>query len=122
MTWYRKKLSNRKAEHIEYVEFLLSGEKYNITISKRYLFRTLLPFWLELLVLFSLSNKFIFGYVILPNLILYGVFVFMLYGIWKLCNISPKAYIIFHIGVLIILYLLAIPFGYLLEVLWIFCF
>ena len=122
MAWHTKKLTIGKPEHIAYAELLLLGEKYHITISKRYLFRTLLPFWIELLILFSLSNKFIFGYVILPNLILYGVFVFMLYGIWKQCNISPAAYIVFQIVIITVLYLLSIPFGYLLEVLWIFCF
>ena len=121
MAWHTKKLTVGKGEHIEYTEFLLAGEKYHITISKRLLFRTLLPFWIELLVLFSFHSKFIFGYIVLPNLIIYGVFIYMIYDIWKQCSISPKAYIVFHIIVLIILYVLSIPFGNFLEVLWTLC-
>ena len=122
MAWYTKKITIGKADHIEYAELLLSGERYHITISKRYLFRTFLPFWIELLFLFSIRNKVFFGYIILPNLILYGLFAYMLYDIWKQCSISPGAYIGFHLVILIILKILGIPFGHFLEVLWILCF
>ncbi len=117
-----KKLTIGKSEHIKYVELLLAEGKYNIMISKRYLFRILRPFWIVLFLLFSVQNKFFFGYVVLPNILLYGVFMFKVYEVWKCCNISPKAYIIFHCGILFILKLFSIPFGYLLEALWTLCF
>ena len=121
MAWHTKKLTVGKGEHVMYAEFLQLGETYHITISKRLLFRTLLPFWIELLVLFSIHNKVFFGYIVLPNLMLYGLFVYMIYDIWKQCSISPKAYIVFHVAVIIILKILGIPFGHFLEVLWILC-
>ena len=121
MAWHTKKLTVGKGEHVMYAEFLQLGETYHITISKRLLFRTLLPFWIELLVLFSIRNKVFFGYIVLPNLMLYGLFVYMIYDIWKQCSISPKAYIVFHVAVNIILKILGIPFGHFLEVLWILC-
>lgn len=119
--WYMGGSTNSQAEHIKYAELLLSGERYSITISKRLLFRTLLPFWIELLVLFSIRNKVFFGYIVLPNLMLYGLFVYMVYDIWRQCSISPKAYIVFHVMVIILLKLLGIPFGCFLEGLWILC-
>ena len=121
MAWHTKKLTVGKGEHVAYAEFLQLGETYHITISKCLLFRTLLPFWLELLVLFSIRNKVFFGYIVLPNLMLYGLFVYMIYDIWKQCSISPKAYIVFHVAVIIILKILGIPVGHFLEVLWILC-
>ena len=121
MAWHTKKLTVGKGEHVAYAEFLQLGETYHITISKRLLFRTLLPFWLELLVLFSIRNKVFFGYIVLPNLMLYALFVYMVYDIWRQCSISPKAYIVFHVAVIIILKILGIPFGHFLEVLWILC-
>ncbi len=121
MAWYTKKLRAEKGEHVMYAEFLQLGETYHITISKRLLFRTLLPFWIELLFLFSIRNKVFFGYIVLPNLMLYGLFVYMVYDIWRQCSISPGAYIVFHVMVIILLKLLGIPFGYFLEVLWILC-
>lgn len=122
MAWHTKKLTTEKYEHIVYIEFLKLGEVYHITISKRLLFRTLLPFWIELLVLFSIRSKEFFGYIVLPNLMLYGLFTYMAYEVWKQCSISPKAYIVFHVMVIIILKILGNPFGYILEVLWTLCF
>lgn len=122
MAWHTKKLTTEKYEHIAYIEFLKLGEVYHITISKRLLFRTLLPFWIELLVLFSIRSKEFFGYIVLPNLMLYGLFTYMAYEVWKQCSISPKAYIVFHVMVIIILKILGNPFGYILEVLWTLCF
>ena len=121
MAWHTKKLTVGKGEHVMYAEFLQLGETYHITISKRLLFRTLLPFWIELLALFSIRNKVFFGYIVLPNLMLYALFVYMVYDIWRQCGISPKAYIVFHVAVIIILKILGIPFGHFLEVLWILC-
>ena len=121
MAWYTKKLTLGKAEHIAYAEFLQLGETYHITISKRLLFRTFLPFWIELLFLFSVQNKVFFGYIILPNLILYGLYAYMVYDIWKQCSISLKAYIFFHLAVIITIKILGIPFGHFLEALWILC-
>lgn len=122
MAGYMKNLSTSKSEHIKYAEFLLSGEKYSITISKRYLFRILLPLWIVMYVWFAVRNKFFFYIVTLPGLFVYGLFAYMVYPVWKMCNISPKAYIVFHVSFLIILKLLAIPFGYLVEALWTLCF
>ena len=121
MAWYTKKLTLGKAEHIVYAEFLQLGETYHITISKRLLFRIFLPFWIELLFLFSIQNKVFFGYIVLPNLMLYGWYVYMVYDIWKQCSISPKAYICFHLAVVIMLKFFGIPFGHFLEALWILC-
>ena len=122
MAWHTKKLTTEKYEHIAYIKFLKLGEVYHITISKRLLFRTLLPFWIELLVLFSIRSKEFFGYIVLPNLMLYGLFTYMAYEVWKQCSISPKAYIVFHVMVIIILKILGNPFGHILEVLWTLCF
>lgn len=122
MAWYRQNLSINKSEHIKYAEFLLSGEKYSISISKKYLFRIFMPFWIVLYVLFAVRHKFFFYWIILPNLFFYSLFSYMVYPVWRMCNISPKAYIVFHCCVLILLKLLAIPFGYLVEALWTLCF
>ena len=121
MAWHTKKLTLGKAEHIAYAEFLQLGETYHITISKRLLFRTFLPFWIELLFLFSVQNKVFFGYIVLPNLILYGLYAYMVYDIWKQCSISLKAYIFIHLTVITVLKILGIPFGHFLEALWILC-
>ena len=122
MAWYLKNVSSSKSEHIKYAEFLLSGEKYSITISKRYLFRIMMPLWIVMFVWFAVRSKFFLYIVTLPGLFFYGIFAYMVYPVWKMCNISPKAYIVFHVGFLILLKLLAIPFGYLVEVLWTLCF
>lgn len=122
MAWYRQNLSTSKSEHIKYVELLLSGERYNITIAKRYLFRIFLPFWIVLYLFFAVRSKFFFGWIVIPSLFFYSLFSYMVYPVWRQCNIRPKAYIVFHVGFLIILKLLAIPFGYLVEVLWTLCF
>jgi hypothetical protein len=121
MAWHTKKLTLGKAEHIVYAEFLQLGETYHITISKRLLFRTFLPFWIELLFLFSVQNKVFSGYIVLPNLILYGLYAYMVYDIWKQCSISLKAYIFIHLTVITVLKILGIPFGHFLEALWILC-
>ena len=122
MAWYRQNLSINKSEHIKYAEFLLSGEKYSISISKKYLFRIFMPCWIVLYVLFAVRHKFFFYWIIRPNLFFYSLFSYMVYTVWRMCNISPKAYIVFHCCVLILLKLLAIPFGYLVEALWTLCF
>ena len=120
--WYLANLSTSKSEHIRYVELLLGGDSFNIMVAKQYLFRTVWPLWIVMFVWFAVRNKFFFYMVTLPGLFWYGIFTYMIYPVWKMCNISPKAYIIFHIGVLIILKLLAIPFGYLVGALWTLCF
>lgn len=122
MAWQMKKITIGKPQHIQYVEFLLAEKNYNIMISRHYLFRILRPFWIVLLLLFSIQNKFFFGYVVLPNILLYFILLFSIYEIWKCLNIPLKAYIAFHTTVLVILKLLSIPVGYLLEVLWTLCF
>ena len=122
MAWQTKKITVVKPQHIQYAEFLLAEKNYNIIISRHYLLRMLHPFWIVLLLLFSIPNKFFFGYVVLPNILLYFIFLFSIYEIWKCCNIPLKAYIVFHTIMLVFLKLLSIPIGYLLEVLWTLCF
>lgn len=122
MAWYTINLKLQKSEYSAYIDMLSSDNKFQILISKRLLFRTVWLFWLLFLIFFSLLKGVFFGVVVLPSLILFGIYLHILFPIWNACNISPKAYIIFHLGALLILKLLSIPFGYLLEVLWILCF
>ena len=122
MAWYMINLKLQKSEYSAYIDMLSSDNKFQILISKRLLFRTVWLFWLLFLIFFSLLKGVFFGVVVLPSLILFGIYLHILFPIWNACNISPKAYIIFHLVVLLILKLLSIPFGYLLEVLWTLCF
>ena len=115
-------LKLQKSEYYAYLDMLSSDNKFQILISKRLLFRTVLLFWILFLIFFSLLKGVFFGIAVLPSLILFGVYLNALFPIWNACGISPKAYIIFHLGTLLILKLLSIPFGYLLEVLWTLCF
>ena len=122
MAWHTINLKLQKSEYSAYIDMLSSDNKFQILISKRLLFRTVWLFWLLFLIFFSHLKGVFFGVVVLPSLILFGIYLHILFPIWNACNISPKAYIIFHLGALLILKLSSIPFGYLLEVLWTLCF
>ena len=115
-------LKLQKSEYYAYLDMLSSDNKFQILISKRLLFRTVLLFWILFWIFFSLLKGVFFGIAVLPSLILFGVYLNARFPIWNACGISPKAYIIFHLGALLIIKLLSIPFGYLLEVLWTLCF
>ena len=119
---HSKNLKLYKSEYYAYIEMLSSGDKFHILISKRLLFRTVIPFWILFLLFFSIQNSVFFGIAVLPSLILYSVYLKMLFPLWNACNISPKAYIVFHCGILLILKLLSIPFSGFMEVLWTLCF
>ena len=109
-------------EYYGYTELLSLGNIYYILISKRLLLKPMLPIWICLLGLFSVRSNIFFAMVGLPSLIIFSVFLIIVFPIWRSCNISAKAYTIFHSTLIIILKIISIPVSMLLEVLWTLCF
>ena len=109
-------------EYYEYTEFLSLGNVYYILISKRLLLKPVLPIWLFLLGVFLVRNHIFFAMVALPSLLVFTIFLVMLFPLWEACNISVKAYIVFHNSCIIILKTISIPLSMLLEVFWNLCF
>lgn len=109
-------------EYYEYTELLALGNVYYIQISKRLLIKPMLPIWLYLLGLFLVRSNIFFAMVGLPSLIVFSVFLVMLFPLWKACNVSAKAYIVFHGASILLIKIISIPVSMLLEVLWTLCF
>ena len=117
-----KNLKLHNNDYYDYIKFLSSGNTYFILISKRILFRSIMPIWIYLFGLFLIQNRIFFGMAVLPCLILVSVFLYFAFPLWNVCNISSKAYVVFHVSVIILLKLLSVPITFLLEELWILCF
>ena len=110
------------SEYKLYLRMLASGETFSILISKRLLFRTVLPFWILVFFVFTIPNYVFWALVGIPILILYSLYLWNLYRYWSACNISKHAYIVFHISALFCMIVAASIFSKLLEELWILCF
>lgn len=109
-------------EYYEYSELLSSGNVYYILISKRLLLKPMLSIWGYLLGLFLVRSNVFFATVGFPSLVVFAVFLIMLFPFWESCNVSAKAYIIFHGTCIIIIKIISMPISVLLEVLWTLCF
>lgn len=109
-------------EYYEYTELLSLGNVYYILISKRLLIKPMIPIWAYLLVLFLVRSNIFFAMVGLPSLIVFSVFLVMLFPLWEACNVSAKAYIVFHGTSILLIKIISIPVSMLLEVLWTLCF
>ena len=109
-------------EYYEYTELLLLGNVYYILISKRLLIKPLIPIWACFLALFLVRSNIFFAMVGLPSLIIFSVFLVMLFPLWEACNVSAKAYIVFHGISILLIKIISVPVSMLSEVLWILCF
>ena len=109
-------------EYYEYTELLSSGNMYYILISKRLLIKPMLPIWACFLAMFLVHSHIFFAMVGLPSLIIFSVFLVMLFPLWEACNISARAYIVFHGASILLIKIISIPVSMLLEVLWTLCF
>lgn len=109
-------------EYCEYTELLSLGNVYYILISKRLLIKPMMPIWAYLLALFLVRSSIFFAMVGLPSLIVFSVFLAMFFPLWEACNVSAKAYIVFHGVSILLIKIISIPVSMLLEVLWTLCF
>ena len=109
-------------EYYEYTELLSLGNVYYIIISKRLLIKPMIPIWAYLLVLFLMRSNIFFAMVGFPSLIVFSIFLAILFPLWEACNVSAKAYIVFHGVSILLIRMISIPFSMLLEVLWTLCF
>lgn len=105
----------------EYIGMLLSNGPFSITISKRLLICPVIPIWAFLLAIFLVPDSRFFAMVGIGSLIVCVIYLIILFPAWNACNISIKAYIIFHSFIVIILKTLSIPLYMLLEKLWTLC-
>ena len=117
-----KKNNKYGSEYYAYITMLSSGNSFKIFICKRLLFRPVFAVWLFLFGLFLIPSNIFWAMVGLPCLSILSVYLIILFPFWNACNISPKAYIIFHVLILLLLKILSIPVRFLLEALWILCF
>lgn len=109
-------------EYYEYTELLSLGNVYYILISKRLLIKPMMPIWAYLLALFLVRSHIFFAMVGLPSLIVFSVLLAMFLPLWEACNVSAKAYIVFHGVSILLIKMISIPVSMLLEVLWTLCF
>ena len=109
-------------EYYEYTELLSSGNVYYILISKRLLIKPMMPIWAYLLALFLVRSNIFLAMVGLPSLIVFSVFLVMFFPLWEACNVSARAYIVFHGASILLIKIISIPVSMLLEVLWALCF
>ena len=109
-------------DYYGYINFLLSGERYSILISKRLLIRPIIPAWLWFWGLFLVKSGIFFGMVVFPCLIMYCIFLYIIYPLFDACRVNPKAYVLFHTFMILLLKLLSYPTTLLLEALWTLCF
>ena len=109
-------------EYYEYTELLSSGNMYYILISKRLLIKPMLPIWACFLAMFLVRSNIFFAMAGLPSLIVFSVFLVMFFPLWEACNVSAKAYIVFHCVSILLIKIISIPVSMLLEVLWTLCF
>ena len=104
-------------DYYEYTELLSVGNVYYILISKRLLLKPIIPIWLYIIGLFLVRNNIFFAIVGLPSLLAFSVLLVILFPLWEACNISAKAYVLFHSFSIIVLKLISIPVSILLEAL-----
>lgn len=115
-------MSIHNKDYEEYIELLSLGNVYYIVISKRLLIKPLIPIWAYLLGLFLVRNHVFFAMVGIPSLVVFSVFLIMLFPLWEACNISAKAYIVFHGISIFMIKMISLPISMLLEVVWTLCF
>ncbi len=108
-------------DYHDYIELLSLGTVYYILISKRLLLKPMIPLWLYFGGLFLIGGNVFFAMVGLPSLIIFLVFLMMYFPPWQACNISTKAYVVFHSISLLLLKVISVPVSMLLEVLWTLC-
>ena len=109
-------------EYYKYTELLTLGNVYYILISKRLLIKPMMPIWGYLLALFLVRNNVFFAMVGFPSLIVFAVSLVMYFPLWEACNISAKAFVVFHSACVLLIKIISIPVSVLLEVLWTLCF
>ena len=109
-------------EYYDYSELLSSGTVYFIFISKRLLFKPMTPIWAYILVLFLVRNNIFLVIIGLPSLVVVTTFLVKSFSLWEACNVSKKAYIVFHSVFIAFLKVISIPISMFLEVLWTLCF
>ena len=109
-------------EYYEYTELLSSGNVYYILISKRLLIKPMMPVGACLLASFLVRNAMFGAMVVLPSLVLFCVFLVQFFPLWEACNVSARAYIVFHGASILLIKIISIPVSMLLEVLWTLCF
>lgn len=96
------------SDYSAYMTMLSSGNCFKIFISKRLLFRPILPMWILLFCIFLIPNPVFFAMAGLPVLVIFSAFLATLFPFWNACGISRKAYIVFHIITVFLLKILAI--------------
>ena len=96
-------------DYYQYLELLSAGNTYSILISKRLLIRPIIPVWVCVFLLFLVRNSVFFFAVGLPSLMVFAVFLWVCFPAWRACNISPKAYLCFHIFMLFALKIVSVP-------------
>ena len=109
-------------EYYEYTEMLSLGNVYYILISKRLLIKPMMPIWAYLLALLLVRSNIFLAMVGLPSLIVFSVFLVMFFPLWGACNVSARAYIVFHGASILLIKIISILVSMLLEVLWTLCF
>ena len=119
---YMKNLRVYGDDYYDFLSLVSSGEVYYILISNRLLIKPMMPVWAYLLVLFLVRRAMFFAMVGLPSFIVFSVFLAMFFPLWKACNVSAKAYIVFHCALILLIKIISIPVSMLLEVLWTLCF
>lgn len=117
-----KNLKLYDKDYYEYIEMLSLGNVYYILISKSLLIKPMMPIWIYLLMLFLVRSNIFFAMVGLPSLMVFSVFLVICFPMWKACNISAKAYMVFHVFIIMLIKVISIPVSMLLEVLWTLCF
>ena len=119
---YMKNLRVYGADYYDFISLISSGEVYYILISKRLLIKPMMSIWAYLLVLFLVRSNIFFAMVGLPSLIVFSVFLVIFFPLWEACNVSAKAYIVFHGASILLIKIISIPVSMLLGVLWTLCF
>ena len=109
-------------EYYKYTDLLTLGNVYYILISKRLLIKPMMPIWAYLFALFLVRNNVFFAMVGFPSLIVFAVSLVMYFPLWEACNISAKAFVVFHSVCVLLIKIISIPVSVLLEVLWTLCF
>ena len=117
-----KNLKTYSTDYYDFISMLSLENTYYILISKRLLLKPMVPIWMFLFGLFLVRSNIFFTIVGIPSIFIFSVFLAMLFPLWKACNISAKAYIIFHSIFVLLLKISSIPVSILLEVLWTLCF
>lgn len=104
-------------EYYAYMEMLSSGNCFKILISKRLLFRPMLPLWCFIFATFLVPSTTFFAVIGLPVFVVFATHLIMQFPFWSACNISRKAYVVFHTAFLLLLKIVSIPIVVFMEVL-----